>query len=217
MKKILSLTLLYVLILILPTLSNAFEQGFNNNAKYLTDRLKKTDVRYPSFLLVLELLEHRQAKILIETGTARDGDKNFSGDGGSTIIFGDWANQNNALLSTVDINPGAIENAKTSTKKYGDHLQFFCGDSISFLKNFDQSIDFLYLDSFDFDFNNPLPSQEHHLKEIIAAYPKLHANTIVMVDDCDLPHGGKGKLIIEFLLNNGWTLIYKGYQAILVQ
>ncbi|MBA3815915.1 MAG: hypothetical protein H0X29_05245 [Parachlamydiaceae bacterium] len=187
------------------------------NEEYLSNRLLKIDRRYSSFLLVLDLLKHRQAKVLVETGTARDGDKNFSGDGGSTIIFGDWASQNNALLFTVDISSQAIENARISTIKFTDSIIFCCSDSISFLKDFNQSIDFLYLDSFDYDFNNPLPSQQHHLYEIMAAYPKLHADSIVMVDDCDLPHGGKGKFIIEFLLEKGWTIIYEGYQTILVK
>lgn len=216
MKKIFAIVLLPVLAFCFLGLSHADEHQLNN-AEYLVNRLSKQDKRYASYLLVLELLKHRQAQTLIETGTARDGDENFSGDGGSTIIFGDWASKNNALLSTVDISPQAIEKAKTSTEKYSDHIDFFCCDSISFLKDFDRSIDFLYLDSFDFDFGNPLPSQEHHLKEITAAYSKLHENTIVMIDDCDLPHGGKGKLIIEFLLEKGWTIIYKGYQTILVQ
>lgn len=54
-----------------------------------------------------------------------------------------------------------------------------------------------YLDSFDFDISNPLPSQKHHLKEIEAAYDKLTDNSVVMIDDCDLPGGGKGKGVIS--------------------
>lgn len=188
----------------------------NGSHKYLVNRLSKTDKRYASFSLILELLEHRKAKTLIETGTARLGDC-FWGDGGSTIIFGDWASQNQAILSSVDINPNAINTAQNFTQAYSQNICFFCQDSIDFLANFEEPIDFLYLDSYDFDFNNPHPSQNHHLLEIQAAYPRLHRNSIVMVDDCDLPHGGKGALIIQFLMEKGWIIVFKGYQVILVR
>ena len=77
-------------------------------------------------------------------------------------------------------------------------------------------IDFLYLDSFDFELHNPSPSQEHHLKEIIAVAPRLRKSTIIMVDDCDLPYGGKGKLVIKWLKERGWVEHKSGYQVILV-
>jgi hypothetical protein len=184
--------------------------------QYLANRIGKTDRRYPSFLLALQLLKSRHAKVVVETGTARNGDQNFWGDGGSTIIFGDWAAHNQAIFYSVDITPGAIENAKKATQAYAKHIQFFCCDSIEFLHHFSQPIDFLYLDSYDFNLQDPLPSQHHHLNEIMAAYPWLHKNSVVMIDDCDLPHGGKGKLVIEYLTARGWKIVYKGYQVILV-
>lgn len=99
--------------------------------------------------------------------------------------------------------------------KLNSRIHFVCSDSIAFLQNFGKTIDFLYLDSYDFDFNNPLPSQYHHLYEIQAAYPKLSENSIVMIDDCDLPHGGKGKFAIEFLTERGWKILENRYQVIL--
>ena len=186
------------------------------SSSYLINRIQMEDKRYLTLLGVLELLDQRNVKTLVETGTARDGDKNFVGDGGSTIIFADWASQNGALLYSVDIDPSAIENAKNVTKMYADHIQFVCDDSIKFLKKFENLIDFLYLDSFDFDFGNPSTSQKHHLKEIIAAYPKLHKTSIVMIDDCDLPQGGKGALVIEYLTSRGWEVLQNGYQTIML-
>lgn len=186
-------------------------------SSYLINRIQMEDKRYLTLLSALELLDQRHVKILVETGTARDGDRNFVGDGGSTIIFADWATQNEALLYSVDIDPSAIENAKNVTTVYADHIQFVCDNSIKFLNKFEKQIDFLYLDSFDFDFGNPSTSQVHHLKEIIAAYPKLHKNSIVMIDDCDLPQGGKGALVIEYLTARGWEIFQNGYQIIMLQ
>lgn len=188
----------------------------DGSQKYLIHRLEKRDKRYASFLQALKLLKQRRAKVLVETGTARNGTLNFSGDGGSTIIFGHWASQNQAKLYSVDINPDAVINAQGVLKKYGEHVEVICADSIGFLADFDRLIDFLYLDSYDFDFNNPLPSQLHHLNELSKAYSKLHKDSIVMIDDCDLPHGGKGLLAIEYLLERGWKIIFQGYQVILV-
>lgn len=173
--------------------------------------------RHDSMKFALELMEKRQPSVIVETGTARGGLYNFVGDGGSTIIFGTWAEVNNKAFYSVDINPTAIEVAKNALASKADSIHFVCDDSLNFLKDFDSQIDFLYLDSFDYQFGNPGPSQEHHLKEITIAYNKLSPNAIVMIDDCALPEGGKGKLVIAYLLNQGWKIIYDGYQVILAR
>lgn len=187
------------------------------NQKYLKDRLSNSDKRFTAFILALEMLQQRNSQILVETGTARGGDHNFIGDGGSTIIFGNWATEHDAILFSVDLDPLAILQAQAPTEAYKENIQFVCQDSIEYLKNFSQPIDFLYLDSFDFEIGNPIPSQQHHLKELEAAYPKLHKNSIVMIDDCALPDDGKGKLVIDYLLERGWKVAFNGYQVILVQ
>lgn len=185
--------------------------------QYLEKRLHSGDKRYWTMLAALKLCEAREVKVMIETGTARNGDKNFVGDGGSTIIFGNWAYDHQVPFYSVDISPVSVWHAKEATKAYADFVEVVCGDSIEFLQNFDQPIDFLYLDSYDFELWNPKPSQEHHLKEIIAAYPKLHAQSIIMIDDCELPYGGKGTLVIDFLKQEGWKISHKGYQVIMVK
>ncbi len=189
--------------------------------QYLKDRIPVQNRRYSTLLTVLKLMKERNVRTLVETGTSRDGLSNFEGDGGSTIIFSQYANENNVQFYSVDIDQKALTNAQNavnaSVGKIGSNIQFVRQDSIAFLKNFQKEIDFLYLDSYDFDFNDPLPSQNHHLNEIKAAYSHLTPNTIIMIDDCDLPHGGKGRLVIDFLLEKGWTVLEKKYQVILVR
>jgi hypothetical protein len=184
---------------------------------FLEKRISPSDRRYPTFSKVLTMLEKVQAKTCIETGTSRNGDQNFAGDGDSTIIFSHWASLHQAHFYSVDIDPIALKNAEASCLPYYPHVDFICSDSIDFLTRFSAPIDFLYLDSYDFDRENPTPSQKHHFKEIMAAYPHLSPRCIVMIDDCDLPHGGKGKLAINFLLRNKWQIISKNYQVILVR
>ncbi len=187
------------------------------NKMFLNKRLSFRDKRASSFLLALELLQKRNAKVLVETGTSRCGKENFKGDGGSTVIFGHFASQMGLHLYSVDIDPGAVAKAQKAIKPYAKNVTVVCSDSIEFLENFDQPIDFLYLDSYDFEPSDPFPSQWHHLNELEAALPMLHKNSIIMIDDCDLPQGGKGKLVISYLLERGWRIAFQGYQVILVR
>jgi predicted O-methyltransferase YrrM len=189
------------------------------NESYLVKRLRKNDKRYKTFLLSMQIMKQHKSKILVETGTARYGGKNCKGDGCSTLIFGEWARDNDARLYSVDIDPKAIQNAKRTLLPLNPDVIFITSDSIAFLKNFhkyNDKIDFLYLDSFDFDPDNPGPSENHHLKEIKAAYKYLHRNSIVMVDDTYGAQGGKGRLVIGYLLGKGWKIAKSAYQVILV-
>lgn len=207
MKKFISLGLLSALICISIPLP----------AKdYLADRIHSDDKRFATFQECFRLMEERNVKTIVETGTARYGLKNCSGDGCSTALFADWAKDHDAELFSVDIDPEAILESSEAVEPINDAVQFFTQDSISFLRDFGKPIDFLYLDSYDFDFKNPRPSQIHHLNEIKAVMPFLHENTIIMIDDCDLPHGGKGKFVIRFLVSNGWKIAMSGYQIILL-
>ena len=184
---------------------------------YLEGKIPRNNSRYYTFLSALNLMSERKAKVIVETGTSRNGASNCLGDGCSTLIFSQWVQKNGGEYYSVDISMDALINASNGIGSLKEYVHFVQSDSVAFLQNFNQTIDFLYLDSYDFEINNPTPSQEHHLKEIIAAYPFLTEDSVVMIDDCDLPHGGKGKLVIEYLLNKGWKIAMKGYQVIMVQ
>lgn len=175
------------------------------------------DVRYATFDLAFQFMEQRNAKILVETGTARFGARGCNVDGCSTLKLGKWAKLHDAQVFSVDNNPQAIAESENALRSVNPSVAFYCMDSIAFLEHFDQVIDFLYLDSYDFERNNPTPSQQHHLKEIIAAYPHLGDHSVVMIDDCDLPHGGKGKLVIPWLQERGWKIALSNFQTILIK
>ncbi len=165
----------------------------------------------------MDLMEQRGVKTIIETGTARAGNMAFTGDGGFTIIFGLWALLNKAHLYSVDISDEAIAQAKTMVGPYMDVITFTQSDSVDYLRQFNKTIDFLYLDSLDYEKDNPTLSQEHHLKEIQAAYDKITDQTIIMIDDCGLAGGGKGRLVIDYLTQREWRVVFKSYQVILVK
>lgn len=187
------------------------------NEAIFYNRISPGGLRYDTFLKTMQILEKRGAKVLVETGTSRGGFNSFGGDGGSTILFSHWASLHGAQFYSVDICPKNIFASAQATKAYANHVTYICADSVEFLTHFSQKIDFLYLDSYDFDANNPAPSQQHHLKEIQAAYPLLHAESVVLIDDCRLPHGGKGKLVIAYLMEKGWKIVAKDYQVLMVK
>lgn len=183
----------------------------------LERRLPLSDKRFASFLYAFDLMRQRDVRTIVETGTARGGESNCIGDGGSTLIWAEWAGHFGAVVHSVDIDPKAVSESKAASAASQDHVHVFCGDSVPFLENFNKPIDLLYLDSCDFDIDDPFPSQQHHLNEIQAAYPMLHSNSVVMIDDCDLPHGGKGKLVIDYLLERNWKKVFSSYQVILIK
>jgi predicted O-methyltransferase YrrM len=164
----------------------------------------------------MRFMANRSARVIVETGTARYGDANCKYDGCSTVIFGEFANLTRKRLYSVDLNPDNCKKSREVVDKFKPAVQVICNDSIQFLSNFKGEIDYLYLDSFDFEAYNPDPSQQHHLKEIKAAYNKLHDDSVVMIDDCQLPHRGKCKLVAEFLLERGWKRVRTNYQEIFI-
>ncbi len=186
-------------------------------SNYFEGRLDVHNGRYPTMTYAMKLSEERHVQTIVETGTARCGDTNFDGDGGFTIIFGHWAFDHQVQMFSVDISESHIAIAKKASTPYLENLHFILQDSVEFLANFEGTIDFLYLDSYDYDENNPGPPQLHCLSEIMAASDKLHDESIVMIDDCNIPGGGKGKLAIEWLLERGWKKLTNRHQVILIK
>jgi hypothetical protein len=189
---------------------------FANDADILHGKMSSGNKRYSGFLEAFKLMDERGASILVETGTARAGRESFEVDGGSTILFSNWAKKHGATLYSVDISKDHLLEAKGASLDFGHHLECICEDAVTFLQSFPLKIDFLYLDSMDFNANHPEESQAYHLQELLAALPHFTPNTIVMIDDCGLPHGGKGKLVIDYLINHGWRIAKHGYAVILV-
>lgn len=177
--------------------------------------------RRDTFLKCLELLDKCQAKVIIETGTSREGLHGAKSNGAATIVFGKWAKQNNAIVHSVDISEKSIKASQMEVDKQNldTHINIHHSDSVAFLNDFNEQVDFLYLDSYDYN-NDPevqRKSQEHHLKEFHAIENQLHENSFVLIDDCDLPNGGKGKLVVDYMLNNDWKILMKEYQILLVR
>ncbi|HEV3022326.1 MAG TPA: hypothetical protein VGX76_07650, partial [Pirellulales bacterium] len=85
---------------------------------------------------------------------------------------------------------------------------------VAWLREFTRPIDVLYLDSLDAYSSG---HDEHALAEIVAAYPKLHEKSLVLLDDTMWNRGwiGKGSKVIPWLMERGWRIMLAGYQALL--
>lgn len=210
-----------IAVLIIVLLAKPFYKIVSHRSLYpLLPKKYNFKRRRKSFRLTMKLLGERKAKILIETGVARQGLRNTKYDGASTIVFGLWARQNQAILHSVDIDPAAVEESRKEVDKneLDKFVNLNISDSVAFLDQFKDQVDFIYLDSYDYpkrDKEVQMASQEHHLKEIKAIEEKLHDKSLILIDDCDKPGGGKGKLVISYLKGLGWKIVYNGYQVLM--
>jgi hypothetical protein len=163
--------------------------------------------RLSTIKLAFHLLNHYNPINFVETGTARKNHithpnvEDRAADGCSTVLFGDYCyNVGSGKVWTCDISAENIDNCKIGTEQYKKYIEYVVMDSVDFLSTFNDKIDFLYLDSLDSHANM---SAEHQLKEIKAAFDKIHNKTIILLDDL----GQKTKLSIPFLKENNWCQI----------
>lgn len=198
-------------------------------AKMLQPAGPKSPVRdrATSLSLVFELLDQKKVKdfFIVETGCMRadHGQLALGDDGASTYIFDDFINYYDGEVASVDINPNNVRHAQ---KMVSDRTTVYCSDSVEFLWNIPEKrkIDLLYLDSYDFEPENPIPSQKHHLKELTAVMKNLRKGSIIMVDDnantpefewfTKIAQGGKAGFVKEFMKDIGAELLLDEYQII---
>lgn len=172
---------------------------------------------------------------IVETGCTREAG-NWAGDGGSTLLFDKYAEFHaGSIVYTVDIDPAATALCRSLVSS---RVRVHTGDSVKFLKQLADeasaelpSIDLLYLDSFDVNFNDVFPSAFHHMKELVAVAPLIRPETLVVVDDSPSTFtgfvgdggqlhllqafkvGGKGKLVAEYAEHIGAEKVFERYQC----
>lgn len=173
--------------------------------------------RFYTFKISLNLFLQRGGKTILETGCQRqEGDW---GAGMSTFIFGKFIQEysQESKLFTVDISSRNIAIAQFLTKKYEKYINYFISDSLEYLKNFQEKIDLLYLDSYDWTPHNPLECQKHQLDEFLMAEDKLTNKSIVLLDDNDFPDGGKTRLTKDYLEKKSWECLLDAKQSLWIK
>jgi len=187
-----------------------FEEQYH---RYFRPRLGKRaegfDVLFQSALALGRSL------LIVETGTLRQ-PGNWEGDGQSTFMFDALVRSCGGALFSIDV---TIESIDSARRACSSATQLIANDSVSALHALagivSKEIDLLYLDSFDVDPKNPLPSAIHHGLELTAVRPLIGPGTIICVDDYAVgAGGGKGMIVERFLSNIGAKVLYSGYQKI---
>ena len=187
-----------------------------------------------SYLRFLEevgprLIQANKPLHILETGSMHTrGSRSF------TLLFGHLAQMTSGRLTTVDIDPVGLQQCRDITQAYANSITYVCQDSVTYLESLSragiQKLDLLILDSWDLNVFDPLPSQIHHLRELLAVVKDLK-DCVVVVDDNFLPgswvdvyfengsvsrfetgdaHVGKGTLIRRLLMDWGWVSGFEG-------
>ncbi len=166
-------------------------------------------------VLFQSLLALGRSLLIVETGTLRL-PGNWDGDGQSTFMFDALVRESNGALFSIDVTNESIDSARMVCSSA---TQLIANDSVSALhaltKIVSKQIDLLYLDSFDVDAMNPLPSAIHHALELTAVRPLIGPGTVICVDDYAVgSSGGKGMIVDRFLSNIRAKVLYSGYQKV---
>lgn len=152
---------------------------------------------------------------IVEIGMQRRYDGDCS-DGCSTSIFSWYLKEHGGKLYSIDIDNNNIELNKRELENrnlFNENIHLICQDGINFFDNFNEKIDLLYLDSWDWSGSDEEKniSEINHLVCFSKAERLLSSNSIIMIDDVkNSSFEGKGKLLIPYLLKNGYVIESKG-------
>jgi predicted O-methyltransferase YrrM len=155
---------------------------------------------------------------LIETGCFRG----IVEDGCSTLILARLKKElgQETIFESYEKAPEHVARAQRLVAEHGlgGQVTFIVGDSVENIgRSTPDKVGFAYLDSYDFEERDPLPSQRHQLAEAGAILGRMSEVSAILLDDCALPHGGKGGMAIPFLLEHGWKIVLQEYQTLLVR
>ena len=133
-------------------------------------------VNYLTFKTLFKEMEGLKNPYILESGISCYGTN-------STYLFNEYVRKYGGFFWSVDINKSLIDfhigNMCPATELiYSDSVEFFKKWSIS-----NDVANVIYLDSFDLDFYDPLPSGNHGLAEYRALMPVIKKNTLLLIDD----------------------------------
>jgi hypothetical protein len=181
--------------------------------------LRTESVRQLSFYkAVMHMYERMKNPNIVEIGVTRK--RGNLGDGDSTSIWAWFISKYGGSYFGCDISHESIEESRKLLESYisvEDNSRIaalYEMDGLEFIKNFNNNIDLLYLDSWDYTAGSN-DSAIFHLHLILNAINKIEVGGCVLIDDIfDLDtFEGKGKFVIPYLLHSSnFKCIHKGYQ-----
>ena len=169
-----------------------------------------------------ELIKVTNCKTIVEIGSCRSHlthdlkivDPRCCNDSHSTFF---WC-ETKCTVHTVDVNPmcetilqRAYDEKRLTVR---GKLNICNEDGISFIEEYEgDPIDFLFLDAWDVIEGTDYA--EKHLEAYTKALEHLHKDRCFLaIDDTDIASGGKGRLLIPRLINDGWIMLYRGRHTV---
>jgi len=141
---------------------------------------KSNHLNYLTFKKLFENIVNIKEPIILESGISCYGTH-------STHLFNEYIRKYGGRFWSVDIRPELVESVRGNMCP---GTQLVCDDSVKFFNNWVQiskdyniTPDVIYLDSFDLDYYNYIPSAEHGLKEYKALTSTFRKNTLLLIDD----------------------------------
>lgn len=183
-----------------------------------------SNARYYTFQLCLNLLNQRtKDPVIVETGCQRQ--EEDVGAGMSTSIFAEFVHRYGGRVIAIDIIRAHLDRAKQYVQKWSKaKVQFVEADSVYALANLPVLPDLLYLDSLDYPIGSQAgdvvrqeQAQQHCLNEFLAIEDRLPKSTILLIDDNQLPGGGKPKALKSYLLTKGWICLLDSQSSVWIQ
>lgn len=156
----------------------------------------------------------RPNPIMVETGCIRT-EEDWAGAGFSTYFFAAAIERAGGRLHSIELSPENAAFAKGWTDRFGDTVVVHLRHSHEFLRGWVGPIDVFLSDSADVGVDG---YQENCLIECQLAAPHVRRDGLIAIDDCVWNGGrwtGKGAMAVPWLLENGWTVVYSGYQTLL--
>jgi hypothetical protein len=114
--------------------------------------------------------------VILETGSSAWGTN-------SSLLFDSYVNSFGGAFASVDLRPEPMFRLRSLCT---ERSEFFCDDSVSFLRKIAaQGLhpDLVYLDSWDVDWADPLASALHGFHEFLVVFPLLRNGALLLVDD----------------------------------
>ena len=203
-----------------------------------------SDGRYATFKLALNLMLQRSGTMFVETGCVRQENdfgagystfmfSDFLSRYGGLLLSVDISETNVRLAERL------TQDFPVRPILTNDDSIHFLKSTLRQHPMFTGKIDLLYLDSFDYPLDRlhaacpppelnemsdddialrfpelVLPPQQHCLAELQAASDLLHAGSVVLIDDNNLPGGGKSRLAKQTLLDWGWICLLDFQQTV---
>jgi hypothetical protein len=147
-------------------------------------------------------LLNEQSAIIAETGSSAWGTN-------STMLFDTYCNSFGGACHSVDIR---VEPMLALHPLTTSRTTLYCDDSVAFLNKLSigqSKVDLLYLDSWDVNWDDPMPSAIHGLNEYLAATKHLAPGSLVLIDDT--PKSVKNIEAVQPLVSTPYALFLERF------